>query len=83
MPMKKSLITPLFAAVTIIFTTVCSSSCTYEEPVIVIEGGEVPEPPEEPVSVPSQDEADAAAAETIDAENADEKLDDLLETIDG
>ena len=78
--MKKSLITPLFAAVTIIFTTVCSSSCTYEEPVLVIEGGEVPE---EPVSVPSQDEADAAAAETIDAENADEKLDDLLESIDG
>ena len=74
--MKKSLITPLFAAVTITFATVCSSSCGYTE----IEA--TPEEPV-PVSVPSQDEADAAAADTIDAENADEKLDDLLESIDG
>ena len=77
--MKKSLITPLFAAVTITLATVCSSSCGYLEPVMVSEEAT----PEEPVSVPSQDEADAAAADTIDAENADEKLDDLLETIDG
>lgn len=76
--MKKSLITPLFAAVTITFATVCSSSCGYFEGSIVA----TPEEPV-PVSVPSQDEADAAAADTIDAENADEKLDDLLEAIDG
>jgi hypothetical protein len=72
--LKNNFITPLFAAASLILI----ASCGAEEEPVATESTETTE-----VEVPTQDEADAAAAESITEENADEELEKLLDDIDG
>ncbi|MHC5022317.1 MAG: hypothetical protein ACYTGG_00200 [Planctomycetota bacterium] len=63
-------------ALTLVITAVLLAGCG--------NGGSAPADPDQAAidSVPTAEEADAAAAESINAENAEEALDDLLEEID-